>query len=158
VEAVRLSSTLQVPLDDVVTRVAGADAHHPWFTVPIPVDGAWVTLALRQTERGECTFLHHVGTRGRCAVHSLRPGICRGYPYAVEEGGERRFVGDQSICPRAWMVDDAAVRRVRADFANWHADLAAERALVKRFSRRAESRRTWDAWVELVGGAHAVTG
>ena len=150
VEAVRISSTLAVPLDDVVDRVAGAQHHHPWFTVPIPLWDGPVTLALRQPEGNGCTFLFDVGARGRCAIHPLRPGVCRVYPYTFREGTQRTDVGDVTLCPTGWAVDDAAERAVRRDVAAWRADIAREAELVARFSRRKKQHRTWEAWTALV--------
>lgn len=149
VEALRIAGGLAVPLDDVVERIPDADQHHPWFTVPLPVNGGYETLALRRTDPGACQFLHAVGTRGRCAIHSLRAGVCRLYPYDVSYRGKHVVVGDQELCPRAWLVGADTPRRVRRDLDGWLRDLAAERDLVSAWSRRPRAGRTWPAFVDF---------
>lgn len=153
VEAQRIASALSVPLDDVVTRVPGAGHHHPWFTVPIPLADGPVTLALRQRDGSRCAFLHEVGARGRCAIHALRPGVCRIYPYPVREGTLRTDVGSAELCPIGWAVDDAAERAVRRDMAAWRADIAREEQHVARWARQVPRRRTWERWTAWVSGA-----
>jgi Fe-S-cluster containining protein len=146
-EAVRIANGLAVPVDDVVERVPGADGHHPWFTIPIPLEDGLETLALRRTSHGSCRFLLGVGSRGRCAIHPMRAGVCRLFPYEVDYGGRRYSVGDQSLCPKAWLVDKDSPRRVQRDLEAWLTDLAAEEDLVARWSRRSRGARSWSAWV-----------
>ncbi|HXU69085.1 MAG TPA: YkgJ family cysteine cluster protein [Polyangia bacterium] len=55
------------------------------------------SLYLRRHDDGACRFL--VGPDGarRCGVHVVRPGACRAYPGALDEG--RPFVSVHAICP-----------------------------------------------------------
>ncbi|MEW5851187.1 MAG: YkgJ family cysteine cluster protein [Myxococcota bacterium] len=147
VEAARIALNLALPFDDVVTRhVLREGEERLSKNLPIPlVDGPTV-LRLKRRANSECNFLNYVGERGRCAIHGLRPGICRLYPYEVQWGRRHVRVGSQSLCPVRWLKDDAAEARLRENLTQIDADRALERKLLTSWKRR-RGERTWQAYV-----------
>ncbi|HEX6835341.1 MAG TPA: YkgJ family cysteine cluster protein [Polyangia bacterium] len=69
------------------------------------------SLYLRRHDDGACRFLVGPADARRCGVHAARPGACRSYPVALDDG-DRPLVGRHAICPperaAAW---DALARR-----------------------------------------------
>lgn len=109
------------------------------------------SLFLRRHDDGACRFL--VGPAGaqRCGVHPARPGACRSYPGALDDG--RPFVSGHVVCPperaAAWGAllarDDADIFDDLADRELW------ARALARwdRAPRRAP--RSFDDFVAWIG-------
>ncbi|NPA96812.1 MAG: YkgJ family cysteine cluster protein [Crenarchaeota archaeon] len=104
----RISSYLGVDAAEVVdlkpVRIYGSYPQIP----TVLVDGEPQYLALRDREDGSCILLDP--SSGKCAVHDVKPLVCRFYPFTYRlEGGEVRVVvaeGAIGSCPG--LVDDDA--------------------------------------------------
>jgi len=148
VEAVRISTLLALPLDDVVTHPListldrGLDHSDPQ---PIPLAEGEVLLFLR-LKRNTCIFLHNVGNRGFCSIYAARPGICRIYPFHVEYDGVGQRVGNESLCPVKWVQDDALRSHVATEMERWKKDERAEISLLKAWRADAGEDRSWNAF------------
>lgn len=147
VEATRIALTLLLPLPTFakVTRVG--DATPQKHTVPFPLDDAGEYVLsfqpLVQPHGDEtCVFLHRVGEVGRCSIHSVRPGVCRMYPYRVELGDRVLHAGMPLTCPSQWLQNASVRRRVRKDTESWLRDLERERELVEEWRSAEEEDRT----------------
>lgn len=148
VEALRIAATLGLPFGDVVRRMPySAQEVRPGNNPPIPMEDGTFTLALQHTPQHQCVFLHHIGPRGRCAIHAVRPGPCRVFPYDVAFKGRRIRVGSQALCPVKWLTSDAAVERLTRDIEQWQADQTRERGLVTAWKRSTNKDRTYVAFV-----------
>lgn len=131
VEAVRIALTLGVPLLeflDVVPASEYADSAREWPI--IVVESGEFRLRLKKTG-GWCIWLHRVGERGRCAIHALRPGPCRLYPFELSVGERHVSVGSQKLCPVGWVKTAALEEQMARDLAAFDADMAAERELME---------------------------
>lgn len=131
VEVLRIVLPIGLAVDDVVERIPADGARGHLQTVPLPLDEGDVRLVLRQ--RGEpksCVFQHHVGARGLCSVHALRPGVCRIFPYRVDVGDRIVSAGAPVACPTRWLFNESVENRVEADMRQWQGDVEEEKALV----------------------------
>ena len=154
VEAARIALTLVLPFESFVgTRSCEADvavaieASHA-----VRLDEGLVRLTLRRQggDAGACAFLHRVGGRGRCVAYAVRPGVCRMYPYAVEEeDGARLAVGSLRWCPSGWLYDDDTERAVAASLAAWRDDLALDAALCARWNEEEREDRSFAAFARF---------
>jgi Fe-S-cluster containining protein len=150
VEALALAIQLRLPVDDVVARVPPGISPL-WYAPSIPLEGGPVTLALRRLPDGTCAFLHRVAGHVRCAIHALRPGVCRLYPFDVVHGRRRITVGSQVFCPCRWLQDGDTRRRTREDLERWLGDLRADTALLRAWARHGGPGRAWPDFVRFAG-------
>lgn len=113
------------------------------------------SLYLRRRDDGACGFL--VGPAGglRCGVHAARPGACRSYPGAIDDGGGA-FVRAHAICPperaAAWAAllgRDGAIYDDLADRELWCRALARWDLAVR------VAPRTTDDFVAWIGALDA---
>jgi Fe-S-cluster containining protein len=148
VEAVRIAATLGLPIHDVVRLMPHSPQEvRPGDNPPIVLTDGAVTLALQHNAQHKCVFLHHIGPRGRCSIHGVRPGPCRVFPYDVAYKGRRVRVGSQLLCPVKWLTNDAAEARLMADIDQWRADQARERKLVTAWKRARTPDRSFGAYI-----------
>lgn len=147
VEALRITLPLGVPIDDVVEQTPVQEGvRSPARTPPIPLARGPVTLRLRHTPQHRCIFVHPIGARSRCAIHVLRPAVCRAFPFRVEWGNRVVKVGSQTLCPVQWLQDDNTLARVRTDMEEWDATMALEKRLLTQWQRSTED----PSWPSLV--------
>lgn len=143
VEALRVTLTLNLPFLDVVSvGPSSLDPLEQDHRIPIPLDAGPVRFSLRGVSGHQCVFLYHVGSRGRCAIHGLRPGPCRIYPFHIQWGSRQVAVGSQTMCPVQWLQDDALTARVQGDLAAWDQDVAAEKRLVAAWIKSPQAERS----------------
>jgi Fe-S-cluster containining protein len=150
VEVLRIVLPVGLAIDDVVERIPADGARGHLQTVPLPLDEGEVRLVLRQ--RGEpktCVFQHHVGARGLCSVHALRPGVCRIFPYRVDVGDRIVSAGAAVACPTRWLFNESVEARVEADMQQWQDDVAEERALVAAWRETEEEDRSFAGLVRF---------
>jgi Fe-S-cluster containining protein len=146
VEALRMALALTVPIQDIVeVEPVPQDGRSVGKTPPLPLEGGDVTLRVRHTDRHACVFLYHLGGKGRCSIHALRPGICRVYPHSVEWGRRRVSVGTQTLCPVRWLQDHGTRTRMQEDLTRWDQDLADEKRLLRAWQKQ-DGRRTLEAF------------
>lgn len=152
VEAVRIALTLVLPLPSFIetrpfeeqTNVDMAASH------AVLLEEGPVRLYLRRREGVGCTFLQRIDGRGRCLAYSVRPGICRVYPYAVEEeDGTTLAVGTFRWCPSGWLYDESTERAVAASIAAWREDLALDEELCARWNEGEQPERTLAAFARF---------
>lgn len=153
VEAVRIALTLVLPFSSFLDTRAfepqtGVDiaASHA-----IHLDTGPVRLLFRRGEAGSgCIFLRRIDERGRCLAYAVRPGVCRMYPYAVEEDdGTTLAVGTFRWCPSEWLYDDETEQRVAASLAAWREDLALDEELCARWNDEERADRSFDAFARF---------
>jgi Fe-S-cluster containining protein len=153
VEALRICLTLSLPFWDVVAASdTPEDPAQQDHRVPIPTSQGAKRLRLRNLEGARCVFLHSVGPRGRCAIHALRPGPCRLFPFSVAVGDRRVSVGSQQMCPVGWLKDATLEQRVARDLAAWDRDIAAEKRLVTAWTRTRQEDRSLQAFLAFAVG------
>jgi Fe-S-cluster containining protein len=145
VEAVRMAMTLGVPLEDF----AVAESHEPYHAYtgvavyhPIVLDEGEARLALRKSDRGECVFLLHIRGRGRCGAYMLRPGLCRFFPYEVEDDEGSVRVGADVPCPTGWLYDESVAERLAGDLRQWRADVDLDAELVQAWNEAEQEDRS----------------
>ena len=149
-EATRMALTLAVPLESFVVpepyKAAdiGLAPYHA-----IRLDEGRVRLKLRRREDRSCVFLFKLGERGRCGAYALRPGICRLYPFELEEGDAHIHVGTLAYCPTQWLHDEDTEARIEGDLQRWREDLAADKKLVARWNRDARQDRSFAAFARF---------
>lgn len=152
VEAVRIALTLVLPLEAVVdTRAWEEPAGVVIASHAIRLDDGLVRLLLRRGAEGlGCTFLHRVAGRGRCVAYAVRPGVCRMYPYAIEEDdGTQLAVGSFKWCPSGWLYDEDTERAVAASLAAWREDLALDAELCARWNEEEREERSFAAFARF---------
>lgn len=155
VEAARIALTLVLPLESVVVTA-------PYEPVPdvdiaashaIVLDDGPTKLYLRRhdDERPGCVFLEQIGGRGRCLAYAVRPGVCRMYPYAVEEeDGTHVAVGTFKWCVQGWLYDEDSERAVAASLAAWREDLALDEALCARWNQEEHPDRSFASFARFL--------
>ncbi|MBI5494023.1 MAG: YkgJ family cysteine cluster protein [Deltaproteobacteria bacterium] len=143
VEALRIVLTLTLRFEDVVD-VSRVGPEHTDYRPRVPLRDGPVVFQLKVTPGTGCLFLFHVGGRGRCSIHGLRPGPCRMFPFHVVMGRREMQTGSQRLCPIGWVRTDALEKRVARDVAQFDKDLREEKRLV-------------DAWVAADGGQKEFT-
>lgn len=159
VEAVRIALTLVVPLRAFVTARAW-EVLGKGFDVagshPILLDGGRMRLFLRREKGGPCHFLHEIDGRGRCVAYSVRPGVCRVYPYSFEEeGGARIAIGTTMLCETGWLYDDDTEESVARSLAAWREDLALDEELCARWNEGEREDRSFEAFARFAVEAAA---
>jgi Fe-S-cluster containining protein len=149
-EAVRMAFVLGIPLTFFIeVAIEGEDLEldERWGGA-LHVDGGRAQLSfLRDPETKVCRHVVRPGeTTSHCGVYSLRPGICRLYPYAFEApDGTEHAIGSQDRCPVFWMFDEPARAQLERDWEAWQADLAVDAAWVKAWNDPAREDRSVDA-------------
>lgn len=154
VEAARIGLTLILPLESFL-------ATRPWKALgsgydiqgshPILLDEGLVRLFLRREEGAACRFLHDVDGRGRCAAYAVRPGVCRLYPYAVEEeDGTRAAIGTLDSCPTGWLYDESTEEAVARSLASWREDLSLDEELCQRWNDEDREARSLSAFARFI--------
>lgn len=110
-DALRLSSTLGVPLFSLLTVVPSESEH----AFRLDADARWATaepwagraeLALKRLDDGRCRGLIEFDGYFRCGIYAARPSFCRTYPVRwssnVAHGGPAVL-----HCPIPYGIDDA---------------------------------------------------
>ena len=69
------------------------------FDLGIKVKEGLVDLVLKQ-KNSSCTFLVGSGESFRCTVHDFKPGVCKSYPFQIENG--RLIQMGDKLCPVDW--------------------------------------------------------
>jgi uncharacterized protein len=69
------------------------------FDLGIKVKEGLVDLVLKQKDNA-CTFLVESGEFFRCSVNDFKPGICKSYPFQVQDGKLTQM--DHKLCPVDW--------------------------------------------------------
>jgi Fe-S-cluster containining protein len=98
-------------------------------------------IQLRKRDDGFCRLLLEIDGHRRCGVHSLRPSICRIYPFSFERGSSVYAMG-LVVCPTQWIVSAHKRDAILDDVESFEQDRALDRRLVKRFNRLPEGERT----------------
>jgi Fe-S-cluster containining protein len=139
-EAARISLTLNLEMERFVEPERYEPApEYQGVAVCHPIElggGAPVRLRFRQIGDGNapCVFLiGHVGV-GRCSIYALRPGICRQYPFHVEDELGVVEVGNMNLCAPSWLYDEANEAALSTSLAQWRADLERDNELVARWN------------------------
>jgi Fe-S-cluster containining protein len=151
-EALRIHLSLTLPLESFTTQLPAVGDRGSRQSVPIPLDGGEVRLALRQQDGGDCVLLRRVGGRALCSAYSFRPGACRVFPYKVELDDRVVSAGPPLPCPVAWLWNEAVAVRVQRDVEQWLADLAVERALIEAWTAAEVPERTFAAFTRFAIG------
>lgn len=147
VEAMRLALTLSLPLEAVVVCDPADSPRGRNQSLPIPLDEGEVRLRLRHTEQTQaCVFFHSVVGRGMCAVHGIRPGVCRIFPYQASYLGERVSAGAPIVCPVSWTYNQDTERRLQADLDEWYQAQADEKKLITAWRRHKSDDRSFAAF------------
>jgi Fe-S-cluster containining protein len=148
-EAVRIACVLTLPPEEFVDAEAwtrpdrdiGVPVLHP-----IRTDAGPVRLRLKQQEDKACAFLYSIAGKGRCGAYAARPGVCRIYPFEIEDEIGRVRVGTTDYCEQAWLFDDDTVAGLERSVADWRADLSRDRELVARWNRGTRAERSLGAF------------
>ena len=69
------------------------------FDLGIKVKEGLVDLALKQKSNA-CTFLVESGEFFRCTVNDFKPGVCKSYPFQVQDG--KLIQMSDKLCPTDW--------------------------------------------------------
>jgi Fe-S-cluster containining protein len=101
---------------------------------------------MRQDANHRCVFLHAINGKGRCAIHALRPGPCRLFPFDVLYGKRHVSVGSQTMCPTSWLKNADMEARVVQDLLRWDSDLAEEEKLLAAWRRKKERDQSLNAF------------
>lgn len=154
VEAARIGLTLIVPLESfLATRAweALGSGYDMQASHPVLLDDGPVRLFLRREEDAGCRFLHQVDGRGRCVAYAVRPGVCRAYPYAVEEhDGTRTAIGTVDLCPTGWLYDESTEEAVGRSLASWRDDLSLDKELCARWNEEERDGRSLSAFARFI--------
>ena len=148
VEALRVALTLGVPLDGVVERVPyEPPAPTELDALPIMLEGKpWMLELHRPDVTNRCVFAVEVSGQVRCGIYTLRPALCRLFPYDVMDGERNIRTGSQDLCPVRWLKDAAAESRVAQTLEERAADFAREQQLLAAWEKR-EGPLDWGAFV-----------
>jgi Fe-S-cluster containining protein len=147
----RVALTLSLPFDDVVERLPADTTKGLSQTVPLALDEGPVRLTLkkRDPETMRCMFFFQVGSRGRCGIHAVRPGVCRQFPYTVNVDDETISAGPPLPCPVRWLYNEEVERRVEQDTRNWLRDIEDEKALAAAWEARDHEDKSWAAFTRF---------
>lgn len=160
-EAVRMAFVLGVPLEFFIeVAIEGEDLtlDERWGGALL-VDGGRAQLSfLRDPETKVCRHVVRPDeTTSHCGVYSLRPGICRLYPYNFEApDGTELQVGTQDRCPVFWLFTEDARVQLERDWAAWRADMAVDEVWVAKWNDPARTDRSVAALFEWLSSEAAV--
>jgi Fe-S-cluster containining protein len=73
------------------------------FDLGIKVKEGLVDLALKQ-KNNACTFLVESGNFFRCTVNNFKPGVCKSYPFQIEDG--KLIQMSDKLCPVNWNTEE----------------------------------------------------
>ena len=90
----RLSKGLGIAPEDFLEIYGAKD-----FDLGIKVKEGLVDLALKQKNTA-CTFLVESGDFFRCTVNDFKPGVCKSYPFQMEDG--KLIQMSDKLCPVEW--------------------------------------------------------
>jgi Fe-S-cluster containining protein len=159
VEATRMALTLALPAPSFTQALPLEGAPPRAHTVAIPLEGGDHTLcfANKRQPQGDdtCIFLNRIGDVGRCSAHSVRPGVCRMYPYRVELDDRELHAGIPLACPTRWLQDAQIRRGVKKSTLAWLADLERERVLVAEWRSCDEEDRSYAGYARWAARALA---
>lgn len=83
-----------------------------------------------------CSFLLTVGSRGRCGIYGIRPGVCRTYPSSFADGLIGVSAGGKYCPPGAWQVEAIDVPLFRLNHRRRARQSVIHAALVAAWNRR----------------------
>jgi len=159
VDLARMALALGVRAEQVVTL---STEHKSTITIPALIDGQRTHMLLRQvpTEgltRPACHMLARPGGQLRCGVHSVRPGVCRAYPFRFyTDRGNYFYVGLPFLCPISWALAPAARHTIENEIVNWRRENDAAERAVRRWNatRGNEDAASFFAWAIESGGRY----
>ena len=164
----RIAGALDLPSDRFVTPLPCTRQHAGYRPYAFSLGGRRRFLLTLRRRRVGCLFLLRFGKLGRCGIHSLRPRMCRCYPYSAEDGEIREIA--QSRCPPGKELSPADRREIREAFAAmtgefllyrefldlWHTRELPQRLQEKDFRRDSPSALT--AFLAFMGRQTATVG
>lgn len=93
----KISEALKLdPLKFVDVQPAEFGSKYPSFLLR---DGKHVLALDQKLGKRECIFFMKINGIGRCGIHSIRPTICRTYPFELGEGLESV---EEYVCPKQY--------------------------------------------------------
>jgi hypothetical protein len=101
-------------------------------------------LTLAHGPRG-CVFLEQKGSHLECGVHSVKPGVCLGYPFALSRGKTVQIA--DKLCPVDWEVDKETERQVSCIIREFHEEWFVYYDLVRDWNAGSRRDRSLSAFV-----------
>jgi Fe-S-cluster containining protein len=89
------------------------------YSLGIEVEEGLIDLALKQ-KNGGCEFLEETKDVFRCTVNDFKPGVCKSYPFAMENG--KLIQMDKIMCPVDWNLiefEKMMVAHLKKDESEW---------------------------------------
>jgi len=140
-DLIRLAAPLQVHPSSLCDLTEVESRHGE----PVNIGEAHKHIVLRKRDDNFCALLLDVDGHRRCGVHSLRPSICRIYPFGYERGQVSYSIGAY-ICPTPWIVSTDRRNQILDDVERYEQDRALDRRLVRRFNALPDQERTVNAF------------
>ena len=130
----RLADDLKRPIDSFITGYADdGRCTHPL----IKLAEYDVRIGLTYADK-KCCLLEVIGDRRRCTVQSVKPMVCRTYPFAIDSEGTLVHVEPYKCPGPVWPSDDAGkvkavseVRQLKKEYADYATLVAKWNALPK---------------------------
>jgi Fe-S-cluster containining protein len=149
-DALRLRHFLGGEILDHVEPVRWSRDMSLAFCWPFKLQGErWVFLMRR--DAGHCNQLRDPGMPSSgCGAYSVRPAICRFFPFLVQDGLGLIPGGTPHKCPTGWLQDSTTQALVAEQSEKLRKDQIVERAIV-RFWNKGKRERTLEVfthWLE----------
>ena len=151
-EAMRIGFTLGLRLRSFVEPMPWTSAVGRLISWPFKLDdGGRHVLRFRRGPEG-CVHLVRPGeATSRCGIYSVRPSLCRLYPFIVDDEGERFAIGGQEICPEQWLQTAATREAAGQAIAQLRVDREHDRQIVLAWNKGRRAR-TFDALLAFLEG------
>ena len=122
VDLARLVILLGVKPEELITF---NPKHQSSLTIAPIVGGQTAHMLLRQMQVPElpnpvCHMVARPGGQLRCGVHSVRPGVCRAYPFRFYTDRDEFYsVGLPFLCPSDWALPTKQRKAIEQEIVNW---------------------------------------
>lgn len=115
-DAMDISKALEINFEDFLT-VEETDNEYYYFRL---ADNRKYALRLKTRGNLECIFLLTINGHNRCGIHSIRPYVCRCYPYDLDKNTDQPFVMDNILCQSGWNSSEEQRNMFREDLLNFN--------------------------------------
>ncbi|MFH1811054.1 MAG: YkgJ family cysteine cluster protein [Pseudomonadota bacterium] len=115
--------------------------HQSTLTIPALIQGTAHHMLLRRVPTEglpmpACHMVAYPGGHRRCGIHSVRPGVCRAYPFSFyTDRGRFFYVGLPVLCPISWALTDEARRALELEIVAWRDQNDHAERHIKRWNR-----------------------
>jgi len=141
----RLSASVKLPVREYIELRRAKNGDGVLLRDSATVKAYELTLA--RGPRG-CVFLEQKGSRLECGVHSFKPGVCLGYPFALSRGKTVQIA--EKLCPVDWETDGETERRVGGIIREFREEWFVYYDLVSNWNAGSRRDRSLSAFVTFV--------